>query len=350
MPTGICASFDEHCWPTLLPPDDVQEANVALFKHHAARAGAKIADGELHRGLQAVISKVSCPDAPTVVVFNPLAHPRTDLARVPLGPAGRSRRSAVTRRQPQRGKPSHVSVRVSTWCSSPATFQPSGYTTYTVRRGSASPLSGMLKVDGTAMENRFYRVTFDATTGTIASLFDKELGRELVDKAAPHGLGQFIYDHRVKRTSTDGFQASPIKAKLTTSQPGPVFVSMRVETAEPRSGAEICQIITLYRDVKRVDIANELRNVRVMWEDERKFRGQPGKAKTRFRNGTSRYEDNVFPRVPVPRSRSNDPRRIRHRHRSSLRRPDAPGLARLPDDPTASRLQQRRLRHYLDDP
>ncbi|MCA9448855.1 MAG: hypothetical protein KC931_17175, partial [Candidatus Omnitrophica bacterium] len=48
--------------------------------------------------------------------------------------------------------------------------------------------------DSLVLENPYYRIVADASSGTIASLYDKELDRELVEKEAPYGFGQFIYD------------------------------------------------------------------------------------------------------------------------------------------------------------
>ncbi|MHC1702458.1 MAG: glycoside hydrolase family 38 C-terminal domain-containing protein [Tenuifilaceae bacterium] len=44
------------------------------------------------------------------------------------------------------------------------------------------------------MENQWYKLEIDDKKGTIASLFDKELGIELVDKNAEWGMGEFIYE------------------------------------------------------------------------------------------------------------------------------------------------------------
>jgi hypothetical protein len=41
--------------------------------------------------------------------------------------------------------------------------------------------------------SRYYRVTFDRQTGAIASIFDKDLGRELAEAARPHTLNQLLY-------------------------------------------------------------------------------------------------------------------------------------------------------------
>ncbi|NUN95022.1 MAG: hypothetical protein HUU16_02510 [Candidatus Omnitrophica bacterium] len=44
------------------------------------------------------------------------------------------------------------------------------------------------------LENEFYRLVVDPASGTLTSLYDKELGRELVDRGASWGFGQFIRD------------------------------------------------------------------------------------------------------------------------------------------------------------
>lgn len=43
------------------------------------------------------------------------------------------------------------------------------------------------------LENNFYRVSLDAESGSIKSVFDKQLGRELVDASSPYRFGQYVY-------------------------------------------------------------------------------------------------------------------------------------------------------------
>jgi len=43
------------------------------------------------------------------------------------------------------------------------------------------------------IENAFYRVTVDESSGAIASLYDKELKREIVDSGSPYKFGQYLY-------------------------------------------------------------------------------------------------------------------------------------------------------------
>jgi alpha-mannosidase len=55
-----------------------------------------------------------------------------------------------------------------------------------VQPGRAEPESNIV-------QNRFYRVTFDPVRGAIKSIFDKELGRELVDTSSPYALNEYLY-------------------------------------------------------------------------------------------------------------------------------------------------------------
>ncbi len=271
--------FDEHCWPTGMPPNDIQETNTVLFKHHNVDVVERMVGNELECALQSIVANVPCPGEPTLVVVNPVAHPRTDVVSVALNELG--------------SIPDDVAViETTTGESVPCqragerlvflarNIPAYGYQTYTLGHKPASASKGLLKADPTALENRFYRIVFDETQGTITSLFDKELGRELVDPSAPHGLNQYIFDHRTSPKGTEGSQASPIKVSRMASEAGPLFATMRVETTEPKSGAEIRQTITLYRDLKRVEIQNELRHVRAM-------------------GTTPRYTKNVFIAFPL---------------------------------------------------
>ena len=287
----LCA-HDDHTWPTGPAPNDFQETNTVVLKTHNARVAAAVAADELGRGLEAIAARIPCRTAPTVVVLNPLAHPRTDVVAVPLAKLGGKADglalidNATGKQAPCQDAGNGRLVLLA------RDLPPFGYKTYAVRRAASRLPQGGLKATATSLESRFYRIALDPKTGTIASLLDKQLGRELVDKAAPHRLNQVIYDHRIGRLSTAGYQASPTEATLTVERIGPVFATVRVETAEPRSGAQITQRVTLYRDLKRVDLTTELREVRAIWGDARTFSREWGKV-------GPRYKDNMFVAFPL---------------------------------------------------
>ena len=283
--------YDDHTWPTGPAPCDFNETNYGLIKRHGVQVAARIAEDELDRALQMITSQITAPGGPAIVVFNPLAHGRTDVARVPLADLP-GRADGLVPVDATSGKPMLCQIVGDDLLFLARDVPPFGYKTYRLMKDAKPQAAGVLKVSEHALENDFYRVSFDKTTGTIASIRDKAIDRELVDTSGPHRFNQFIYDHRISKLSTVGFKASPEKATLRVESDGPLAATVLVETQEPRSGAEIRQKVTLYRGLKRVEIENDLRKVRAMWGDDRTFNREWGKV-------GPRYKDNVFLAFPL---------------------------------------------------
>jgi alpha-mannosidase len=67
-----------------------------------------------------------------------------------------------------------------------------GYKVYELRaaRGAAAAPETTTR---TTLESPFYRVTLDAATGSMRSIFDKQLGKELVDTGNAWRFGQYLY-------------------------------------------------------------------------------------------------------------------------------------------------------------
>jgi hypothetical protein len=68
-----------------------------------------------------------------------------------------------------------------------------GYKLYSLRPQQQSPAAVEEPSSGNIVENRFYRITIDPASGAIAGIFDKELGRELVDRESPYKFGAYVY-------------------------------------------------------------------------------------------------------------------------------------------------------------
>lgn len=83
---------------------------------------------------------------------------------------------------------------------------PCGYKTYPVDQAH-----GPDRCDAsTTIESSFFRLTLDPTRGAISSLVDKRTGREWVDPAAEHGLGQYLnerFTYEQTRDYTVAYQA-----------------------------------------------------------------------------------------------------------------------------------------------
>ncbi len=71
---------------------------------------------------------------------------------------------------------------------------PMGYRTFVASQ--ENPVAAELSVDekNSLIESPFFKATFDSKQGRITSLIDKRSGKELVDRNAPQGFGQYLYE------------------------------------------------------------------------------------------------------------------------------------------------------------
>ena len=128
-----------------------------------------------------------------------------------------------------------------------------GYKAYRIvsAKDLSFTLTSLILTD-TSIENRFFKVMLNPETGTLESIYDKELGIELVDKNAPHQVNQLI-----TRWVKTGKEESPKSAAIRKGQNGPVYASLIVST----NGAgcpQLTQEIILYDKIKRIDLANQV--------------------------------------------------------------------------------------------
>ncbi len=74
-----------------------------------------------------------------------------------------------------------------------------GYLTYSIKKVKKMRFDSSRVNSGDQFENEFYRITIDRDKNIIADLFDKQLGKDLIDKSSPYALGEYIhYDHHSK--------------------------------------------------------------------------------------------------------------------------------------------------------
>ena len=187
-----------------------------------------------------------------VVVFNASAHQRTDLVRAEI-PAASVVDSATGATIPVQQLPDGTAVFVAE--NIPAT----GYKVFSL---SGRPRAVEPAAPG-VLESRFYRLQISATNGSIGSLFDKTLGVELVDAAAPEGFNEYLYQFFKGKITTDRMAA----ADAVKVEHGPVADVVTV-TGKANGVQSLVQTIVLYHDLKRVDFG--------IWMDKSPFRCTAG--------------------------------------------------------------------------
>lgn len=88
-----------------------------------------------------------------------------------------------------------------------------GYTTFVPVEETKKNLPNTIKTDekNGVIENEFFKVSFDKTTGAISSLYDKKENREAVNQNEEWNFGQYVYE-RFSKKNTDKYAKDYIKA------------------------------------------------------------------------------------------------------------------------------------------
>lgn len=184
--------FDEHTWSSsnsISDPSSNEAVEQLRLKDSRAITAAALRDNIL-RGSMATLANKIAAKVDSIVVFNSLNWKRDgkvtmdlpkDMDIVDHG-SGQTVPNLVLS---QDNHLSRVEFRAK---DVPAV----GYKVYELRK--APPVAATSQAaTGTVIESPFYRVALDPSTGSIRSMYDKQLQKELVDKASPWRFGQYLY-------------------------------------------------------------------------------------------------------------------------------------------------------------
>ncbi len=110
------------------------------------------------------------------------------------------------------------------------------------------------------LENKFYKITINKTSGAISSLYDKALNQELADGLNPYNIGQPVKETSKKRDTAPFVHTTVSNVKIAKGVNGPVWESVSIASdlegfekgkeSEPK-GLEL--EIRLYKNVKKIE-------------------------------------------------------------------------------------------------
>jgi hypothetical protein len=250
--------YDEHCWPTLPRATDQQLFNAVWVKNHEAKRALDGATSAFRQGAAALGGNIASPGEGSFAVFNPLAHPRTDLVEAP-GTA-----VAVTDLRTGRSIPCEQ-VAPDRFAFLAADVPAFGYALYRPDPAAKpAATAAELKAERLSISNQFYTVRFHPENGSVTSIVDRANGRELIDAGAPYLANQLVYVHKNEREAKEGFEYKPAKAARMEPRVGRTQVAFDVWIDDAKLGGKIRQTVTLHAGVKRVDFTNRLESIDVM--------------------------------------------------------------------------------------
>ena len=258
----------------ILPGSSIHTVYVEADRDH--REAARSAREVLNTATASIIDRIDTRGAGTpVVVFNPLSWDRTGMfeieARLPVNTTKVTVTSATGKPLladviGRNGSADKARIRVL------ATVPSIGYTVLHVApvphvRGanvgtSSAPKSTLVAKD-TTLENEFLRVTVDAKSGCITSLFNKNANYEAIEKGGcgnllqtfvdtPREYDAWDIDASFENKKWDLDQADSVELVENT----PTRAAIRVKKHFQKS--TFIQDITLYPGVARVDVHNNI--------------------------------------------------------------------------------------------
>ncbi len=249
---------DEHSgaggWPGYFTPEEMDRNNRIHLGY--AQEARDLARQLLEQGLERLVADIPLA-GDAVIAINPLGRTRDGIVRARL-------------EEPLYSSPFRLLDRASgreiVYQKLDATQEilflaegvPAvGYRVYDLLPGTPSAVpSGLLAVTATTLENDFYRLEVDPTTGALTSLLDKKSGRELVDTASPYAFNELASNTKAQYDWQQPPVAEPpASATVRVAWSGPVAASLEVT----RSGTpHVATTYRLYRNVDRVEFENVL--------------------------------------------------------------------------------------------
>lgn len=301
--------YDEHCWGLAHVGGPAMDAHWSDKSTFAYKAAALAHDVAL-KAANKLVDQIAYPaEGWYLTIFNPLAHPRRDLVRVPLrswSPAGspmfwqpadaerpwpqlRSGRALGRRivepplalfEQPFEVVDVATGERIpyqlsrltdpqaaANWAAERVALTavderhayelvllidelPAlGYRSVQVRPCAAWPdFAATNLASETRLENRFFQLIVDPARGVITSIVDRATGAELVDSAAGHGFAQLIV-----RDCATSCEAPAHMSGATVVEDGPLFTTWRLKGEAPCC-PRLTVEVTLYHAIKRIDL------------------------------------------------------------------------------------------------
>lgn len=260
--------YDEHVWGAWegidKPESETTNREWAIKSAYATDA-LHSAQSVAESALNALVSEVTTGQGIPILVYNPLSWPRTAVASINMSASGGLTGDSPEVIDPVTGKPvpSQREGKNGELIFLARDLPSVGYKTFYLKKAGLQEDSS-IRIDGAMIENRFFKVTLDPNSGAVASIFDKELRRELVDSKSPYRFNQYLYDNVGvrdmawrRRGKEDGSREGQKGASIRPGTNGPVRGSI-ISTATGPMAPRLEQEIILYGDLKRIDFVNRM--------------------------------------------------------------------------------------------
>lgn len=220
-------------------------------------------------------------DKPTVAFYNTLNWARSGMAEVYIDheiiPRNREFKLVDEDGKTAKAQPLRSRNEGTYYAVYAENIPPMGYKTYQIIVGADDiPSSPTVSLNENTIENNYFKIILDTNKGSIKSLFDKELGVEMVDSESPWLLGAFVYEtlnnnrgQMERYTLTEFDRKSLRNVVVKPGTDGSVFKSFFIEGksdgVEEKNGVRV--EVRMFHAEKRIELNYTTRKLPITQPD-----------------------------------------------------------------------------------
>jgi alpha-mannosidase len=146
-----------------------------------------------------------------------------------------------------------------------------GYKVFSIKRGTAA-VQPSPRIESNVLEGPYYRVVLDPVSGSVQSIYDKELKQELVDTKSDYRFGQYLYvtsNDKLSNTTATWYRAK-LEPKIHAASGGRILSVQktsegsvaRLESSDLNTPSIITEIRLFDREKKiEINLALKKENV-----------------------------------------------------------------------------------------
>ena len=243
--------------PVFSPPslDDQTAANITYYELEQEMHRDLVRESELFKNktkeaTTALFTKqITTNSKNTLVVNNPLVRKRSDYVNFKI-PQDKGVQKIIDNTT---GKEVKFQISSNKTALVYAEDVPSlGYKTYTLNLDNSNTSPNFKTETAPKIENDFYTVEFDAKSGGIKSLFDKNLKRELIDQKANFKLNEYYYERFESTNYQEGTKKYQAESATFNVYRG-VLADIIISKVKAEGSKNIVQKVTIYKNSNQID-------------------------------------------------------------------------------------------------
>jgi alpha-mannosidase len=201
--------MDEHTWTSHLSvsdPKSIEAIEQSTVKNSYASTAHSIADWVTRSSMTSIVDSIYASPR-SLVIFNTLNWKRSGRVCIDLNSLDdlidlSSAQAVPVERVSDDGDPKLLGElqrpgttlrgKLQRACFVAQNVPATGYKVFSLRHMEKEPVSPS-PLGTTTLESPYYRVKLDSATGSVRSIYDKQLQRELVSQDSPYRFGQYLY-------------------------------------------------------------------------------------------------------------------------------------------------------------